>query len=186
MSPVRGAATTMPSASQFCAIPFGAGDSVPGNLSHPSKTGSGKFYIAYILRERPYIVCNPFQTTLWKGIGSSFLVRGMSLGVEDLLSKVTPWPKELTAHTTTKQFVQHICLKCISFALVMPFYCASLVETVQSDIASEKPGFLDVFREGGLRLLNWSAPKKGRMVPVWILIGPSIGLHLGKYIFGYV
>lgn len=32
-------------------------------------------------------------TTLWKGLGSVLLVRGMSLGVEDLISKVTPWPK---------------------------------------------------------------------------------------------
>lgn len=32
-------------------------------------------------------------TTLWKGLGSVLLVRGISLGVEDLISKVTPWPK---------------------------------------------------------------------------------------------
>lgn len=32
-------------------------------------------------------------TTLWKGLGSCLLVRGMSLAVEDLISKVTPWPK---------------------------------------------------------------------------------------------
>lgn len=123
-------------------------------------------------------------TTLWKGIGGSFLVRAMSLGVEDLISKVTPWPKELNPHTTKKQFAQHLFLKCISLAVVMPFYSASLVETVQSDIASEKPGFLDVFREGGLRLLYWSAPQKGRMLPVWVLIGPGIALGMSKYIFG--
>lgn len=32
-------------------------------------------------------------TTLWKGLGSTLLIRGLSLGVEDLLSKITPWPK---------------------------------------------------------------------------------------------
>lgn len=32
-------------------------------------------------------------TTLWKGLGSCLLIRGMSLAVEDLLSKITPWPK---------------------------------------------------------------------------------------------
>lgn len=31
--------------------------------------------------------------TLWKGIGSVLIVRGLTLAVEDLLSKVTPWPK---------------------------------------------------------------------------------------------
>lgn len=50
-------------------------------------------------------------TTLWKGIGSTFLVRAMSLGVEDLISKVTPWPKELHPHTTKKHFAQHLFLK---------------------------------------------------------------------------
>lgn len=32
-------------------------------------------------------------TTLWKGVGSILLVRGMTLAVEDLISKITPWPK---------------------------------------------------------------------------------------------
>lgn len=32
-------------------------------------------------------------TSLWKGLGSVLLVRGLTLGVEDLISKVTPWPK---------------------------------------------------------------------------------------------
>lgn len=32
-------------------------------------------------------------TTLWKGLGSCLLVRGMTLAVEDFLSKITPWPK---------------------------------------------------------------------------------------------
>lgn len=32
-------------------------------------------------------------STLWKGIGSVLLVRGLTLAVEDVLSKITPWPK---------------------------------------------------------------------------------------------
>lgn len=32
-------------------------------------------------------------TTLWKGLGSCLLVRGMTLAVEDFISKITPWPK---------------------------------------------------------------------------------------------
>lgn len=73
----------------------------------------------------------------------------------------------------------------ISIAVVVPFNAASLVETVQSDIASEKPGVFDVFREGISRLSSWSAPQKGRMIPVWALLGPSISLGLTKYIFGF-
>lgn len=125
-------------------------------------------------------------TTLWKGLGSCLLVRGMSLAIEDVITKVTPWPKEVHNKTTLKQFGQHILLKCVSIAVVMPFYSASLVETVQSDIASEKPGIFDVFREGAGRLVSWSAPQKGRMLPVWALVGPSVSLGLSKYIFGLV
>lgn len=72
----------------------------------------------------------------------------------------------------------------LSFAIVLPFYSASLVETVQSDIASEKPGIFDVFREGACRILSWSAPQKGRMLPIWALMGPCVSLGLSKYIFG--
>ncbi|KAG8292211.1 hypothetical protein J6590_044702 [Homalodisca vitripennis] len=32
-------------------------------------------------------------STLWKGLGSVLLVRGMSLAIEDVISKITPWPK---------------------------------------------------------------------------------------------
>jgi solute carrier family 25 protein 46 len=67
---------------------------------------------------------------------------------------VTPWPKEVDQHSSLKSVGQHLLLKCVSTALITPFYSASLVETVQSDIASEKPGVLDVFRDGLVRLLS--------------------------------
>ena len=69
-------------------------------------------------------------------------------------------------------------------AVVLPFYSASLVETVQSDIASEKPGIFDVFRDGACRLLAWSVPQKGRMIPIWALVAPSVSLGISKYVFG--
>lgn len=124
--------------------------------------------------------------TLWKGIGSTLLVRGMSLAVEDMLSKFTPWPKEINSRTSVKQFGQHLILKAISLGIVLPFYSASLVETVQSDIASEKPHFLDVFREGTSRWLAWSVPAKGRMLPVWALLPSGICIGLSKYLFSVI
>lgn len=50
----------------------------------------------------------------------------------------------------------------VSLAIITPFYSASLVETVQSDIASEKPGIFDVFKEGVVRLVSWGSPQKGK------------------------
>ncbi|KAJ9598718.1 hypothetical protein L9F63_010604 [Diploptera punctata] len=122
-------------------------------------------------------------TTLWKGLGSVLMIRGMTLAVEDLISKFTPWPKEITWHSSLKSFGQHILLKCTTLAIVTPFYSASLVETVQSDIASEKPGIFDVFREGVCRLVSWGSPQKGRMLPVWALVVPTVMYGLLKYLF---
>lgn len=126
------------------------------------------------------------MAVLWKGIGSSLTIKGMSLGVEDCLSKVTPWPKEVDKHSSLKMIGQHLLLKCASTAIITPFYSASLVETVQSDIASEKPGILDVFRDGIARLVSWSDPRCGRMLPVWVLIPPQIIHSLSHYIISTV
>ncbi|XP_066994045.2 mitochondrial outer membrane protein SLC25A46 isoform X2 [Anabrus simplex] len=123
-------------------------------------------------------------TTLWKGLGSVLLVRGMSLGLEDFISKVTPWPKEISWRSSFKSMGQHILLKCTSLVIITPFYSASLVETVQSEIASERPGMFNVFKEGICRLVSWGAPQKGRMLPVWSLVVPTVMYGLMKYLFG--
>ncbi|KAL0131828.1 hypothetical protein PUN28_002997 [Cardiocondyla obscurior] len=121
--------------------------------------------------------------TLWKGIGSVLLVRGMTLAVEDLLSKITPWQKKITYNSSMKAFGQHILLKCISIGIVTPFYSASLVETVQSEIASECPGILDVFRDGAIRLLD--VCNKGRLIPIYALVPPTIVYGVSKYLFTF-
>lgn len=56
---------------------------------------------------------------------------------------------------------KHLLLKCVTCAIITPFYSASLLETVQSEIASERPEFLDVFKEGLGRLLSFGYPQKG-------------------------
>jgi len=123
---------------------------------------------------------------LWKGIGSSLTIKGLTLGVEDCLSKFTPWPKKVDAHSSLKMIGQNLLLKAVATAVITPFYSASLVETVQSDIASEKPGIFDVFREGIMRLVSWSDPRCGRMLPVWVLIPPQVLHSLCHYIISTI
>lgn len=82
--------------------------------------------------------------------------------------------------------VNLVFISSVSLSIITPFYSASLVETVQSDIASEKPGILDVFREGTVRLLSWGSPNKGRMLPVWSLVIPTTTLGLAKYVCGLI
>lgn len=70
----------------------------------------------------------------------------------------------------------------VSLAIITPFYSASLVETVQSDIASDKPALLDVFREGFMRILEWGTPSRGRMLPIWAIVFPTVSLGITKYL----
>ncbi|CAH4022684.1 solute carrier family 25 member 46 [Pieris brassicae] len=120
-------------------------------------------------------------TTLWKGIGSTCIVKGLNLAIEDVISKGTGWPKEISKCGSIVQFLQHMALKCISLAVITPFYSASLVETVQSDIASDKPALLDVFREGFMRILEWGTPSRGRMLPIWAIVLPTVAFGISKY-----
>ena len=41
--------------------------------------------------------------------------------------------------SSAKMLGQHLLLKAVSLALVTPFFSVSLIESVQSDIASESP-----------------------------------------------
>ncbi len=116
---------------------------------------------------------------LWKGLGSTLTVRGLTLAAEDLASKLTPWPKEVDRRSSLRMVGQHLLLKAVSLAAVSPFYSASLVETVQSEVASERPGVLDVFREGLHRAFSWDS--SGRMLPVWILVPPTVAHGVAHY-----
>ena len=145
--------------------------------------GSNKYHIVPVTLVPVIVRLHQTQgiNTLWKGIGSVLLVKGMMLAIEDFLSKVTPWPKEITCNSSLKAFGQHVLLKCVSIGLTTPFYSASLVETVQSEIASESPGILDVFRDGAIRLVEVS--NKGRLIPIYSLLPPTIACGVTKYLF---
>ncbi|KAK7115532.1 mitochondrial outer membrane protein SLC25A46-like [Littorina saxatilis] len=119
--------------------------------------------------------------TLWKGIGGVFVVKGINLASENIISEITPFPKEVSRHSSLRKYGEHILLKALGYVITTPFYTASLIETVQSDIASEKPGVLDTLREGVSRVAGWGAPQSGRLIPVWQLVGPTVGLRLSHY-----
>lgn len=82
--------------------------------------------------------------------------------------------------------LMNLSFSSVTLTIMTPFYSASLVETVQSDIASEKPGVFDVFKEGLCRLVSWGSPNKGRMLPVWALVVPTVVYGLLKYLLSVV
>lgn len=119
--------------------------------------------------------------TLFKGGSSVFIVHGLELAVNTAVADVFSLPKEIFLYSRIKHLVQHIALKGVSFALITPFLCSSLVETVQSDIASEKPGILDCLKEGFYRIVQWGKPRTNRMLPIWLLIGPTVVFGVLRY-----
>lgn len=122
-------------------------------------------------------------SSMWKGLGSALTVRGLLLAVEDCTGKLTPWPAEVDSTSSLRMVGQHLLLKAVSQALVVPFFSASLVECVQSDIASEKPGIFDFLKEGLIRL----GPQSGaRTLPMWQLIPPSVIHSVAHYIISTI
>jgi solute carrier family 25 protein 46 len=106
-------------------------------------------------------------SSMWKGLGSALTVRGLVMAVEDCTGKFTPWPVQVDSTSSLRMVGQHLLLKAVSQAIVVPFFSASLVESVQSDIASEKPGIFDFLKEGLLRL----GPQSGsRTLPIYLLV----------------
>lgn len=125
-------------------------------------------------------------SVLWKGFGTVLLIKGITMAIEALLSELFDLPKDTDSINNSKSFGKHIMLKCASLSIITPFYSACLVETVQSNIASEKTAFYDVFKEGFIRLLQWNCPQKGRMLPVWIIVVPTVTYGVLRYITNIV
>ncbi|KAG8598198.1 hypothetical protein GDO81_002525 [Engystomops pustulosus] len=113
---------------------------------------------------------------LWKGMGSTFIVQGITLGAEGIISEFTPLPRELTHKWSPKQIGEHILLKGLVYAIATPFYSASLIETVQSEIIRDNPGILDCLKEGVGRVMGLGVPHSKRLLPLLVLTFPTV-LH---------
>ncbi|KAJ3605511.1 hypothetical protein NHX12_027557 [Muraenolepis orangiensis] len=118
---------------------------------------------------------------LWKGMGSTFIVQGISLGAEGLLSECLGLPRELPHRWTFKQVAGHFILKGLTVMVALPFYAASLVETVQSEVVREPPGPLECLREGVARLLGPRLLPQRRLLPFRRLLGPALLHSLLRY-----
>lgn len=119
---------------------------------------------------------------LWKGMGSTFVVQGVTLGTEGIISECTPLPRELSHRWIPKQVVGHLVLKGLTYVVAMPFYSASLIETVQSEIIRDNPGILDCVKEGIGRVMGMGIPHSKRLLPLWNLVFPTVLHGLLHYI----
>ncbi|XP_040277546.1 solute carrier family 25 member 46 [Bufo bufo] len=113
---------------------------------------------------------------LWKGMGSTFIVQGITLGAEGIISEFTPLPRELTHKWSPRQIGGHLLLKGLVYVIATPFYSASLIETVQSEIIHDNPGILDCLKEGIGRVMGLGVPHSKRLLPLLVLMFPTV-LH---------
>ncbi|KAM8777998.1 mitochondrial outer membrane protein SLC25A46 [Rhynchonycteris naso] len=113
---------------------------------------------------------------LWKGMGSTFIVQGITLGAEGIISEFTPLPREVSHKWNPKQIGEHLLLKSLTYMAAMPFYSASLIETVQSEIIRDNAGILECVKEGIGRVIGLGVPHSKRLLPLLSLVFPTV-LH---------
>ncbi|XP_070373713.1 mitochondrial outer membrane protein SLC25A46 [Equus asinus] len=119
---------------------------------------------------------------LWKGMGSTFIVQGVTLGAEGIISEFTPLPREISHKWNPKRIGEHLLLKSLTYVVAMPFYSASLIETVQSEIIRDNTGILECVKEGIGRVIGLGVPHSKRLLPLLSLILPTVLHGLLHYI----
>ncbi|CAH8466796.1 unnamed protein product [Dicrocoelium dendriticum] len=111
-------------------------------LSHPFIVIRGQ---CQVMTTGSYIHISPFSLVpivskcvksqgpafLWKGLSSVFVVRGLCLLSDNVISELTSLPREVSKLSSLRRLGAHVLLRTLSWVLVAPFYAASIVEIVQ-------------------------------------------------------
>lgn len=121
-------------------------------------------------------------SSLWKGIVSVLMSKGILMVNETVISELTPLPKEVTRHSSPRKHLEHLLLKGLSYIMATPFLASSCIETIQADVSSDKPGPFDFIREGLGRLMGWGMPQTTRLLPVYTLVLPTAVMGVSQYI----
>lgn len=117
---------------------------------------------------------------LYKGLTSELLVKGFTLGAETAIANYADWPREVGS---SKRYLEDsfkvLALRGMSIALSTPLLCSSVIETVQSAIVvRDRPSFIDCLRDGFFRLLHLRSTPSNRLIPIWMLVVPTVFYHL--------
>lgn len=122
-------------------------------------------------------------TALYKGLSSELLVSGLVLGSETIIARFSDWPTEIGNKRPIEDGFKILAMKALSVTITTPFFCSSLFETVQSAIVvNDRPAFMDCLKEGLHRLFNLGFAPSNRMLPIWILVPPTVVYHISHYI----
>lgn len=116
---------------------------------------------------------------LYKGLSSELLVKGMTLGTVTGVANYLEWPTEISSKRYFEDSIKLALIRGISVAITTPFICSSVIETVQSVIVvKDRPAFIDCLKEGFFRLLHSRSNPSTRIIPIWLLVAPTVFYHL--------
>lgn len=97
------------------------------------------------------------------------------VGTETALANYTEWPRDVSSKRYIEDFLKMLTLRGLSVAIVTPFLCSSMIETVQSVIVvRDRPSFIDCLKDGFSRLLHLRSTPSIRMLPIWLLVVPTV------------
>ncbi|KRZ02449.1 Solute carrier family 25 member 46 [Trichinella zimbabwensis] len=121
--------------------------------------------------------------SLWKGVSSSIVLRGISVASENLMSEVLDYPKVIMSPNSWMIVMKHLALKAISFAVTTPIMISAFLETVQTSLDREKPGLFDCVFEGFKRIYNdVMGPRGHPRFSVFNLTVPTVAYRLLFYV----
>lgn len=145
----------------------------------------------------PFICVQPFSlipflyhqqrkqgiAALYRGLSSELLVKGITLGAETAIINYTDWPREVSEKRLFKDSLRVLALRGLSVAISTPFLCAAVKETIQSVIVvRDRPSFVDCLKDGFLRLIHLRSIPSARMLPIWLLVVPTVLYHVSHSI----
>lgn len=159
-------------------------------LSHPFivlrricqvDVSSGRYHVLPVTVLYAAVRSGQGGPALFRGLGSVLLAKGFTLCVEDAVSKFSSLPKELHPGASARQLCQHLALKAIALGVAIPLGCVALVDTVRWG-GGEEAWPVDMLKDAAARLLAWGLPGPGRLMPLYLLLVPTVGLGLLRYV----
>ncbi|KRX74881.1 Solute carrier family 25 member 46 [Trichinella sp. T6] len=121
--------------------------------------------------------------SLWKGVSSSIVLRGISVASENLMSEALDYPKVIMSPNSWMIVMKHLALKAMSFAVTTPIMISAFLETVQTSLDREKPGLFDCVYEGFKRIYNdVMGPRGHPRFSVFNLTVPTVAYRLLFYV----
>lgn len=122
-------------------------------------------------------------TCMWKGVGSHLLINAITFGVESSMSELNEnLVLDVNRRSKVKKLFGHVLLKALSAAAVMPFFSSHLVESVESDAASESRGIFGFIFEGLYRLAGYAGIQSHRLLPLRRLLIPTVFYFVVRYL----